>query len=331
MAGSARVAPVTVAAGDAQSDWVSTTCAVCGPEDATTVFRIPAVGALPETAVVRCSRCGLRRLSTRPGPAALAAFYGDQYNAFVGRTRSDRKQRAWNRLRDAYARPAGYRAGVVDRALLTSLATWALDINVPLRGVSGLKVLDVGCGFGDLLIYLKSRGCDTTGVDLDPRAAAQAREYGVTVHVGDLADLALPTAAYDVSVMCHSLEHVSDPNRELAELARVTRPGGRLHLAVPNGDAAALGVEAADWFHLSYPLHVWFFDARALSTLLARHGFTIVVPPRTTSRWHHLTRWMSRVRHAPWSATATAARIGWRSRHLDAGDVIRLVAERSAS
>jgi 2-polyprenyl-3-methyl-5-hydroxy-6-metoxy-1,4-benzoquinol methylase len=311
------------------ADWIATDCALCGPVEASTVLPIPAAAGLPATAIVRCTRCGLRRLSPRPGPAVLAAFYGADYNAFAGRTRTESKQRIWDRLRDAYARPDGHEPSAPERWVLGPFAKWAFDINVPLEHTNGLRVIDVGCGFGDLLIYLKSRGCETLGVDLDARAAEQAARHGVDIRVGLLTDLKLPTASFDVAVMCHSLEHVPDPAADLRELARVVRPGGRLHIAVPNGASAGLRVEGLDWAHLSHPLHVWFFDASTLGTLVERHGFRIVGQPYATSRWHHVSRWVSRMRSAPGQATLQLGRLAMRTAtRRQSGDVLRLVAER---
>jgi 2-polyprenyl-3-methyl-5-hydroxy-6-metoxy-1,4-benzoquinol methylase len=318
--------PLTPAA-----DWVATECVLCGPIEASVVLAIPAGDGAAATSVVRCARCGLRRLTPRPGPAALTAFYGTDYNAFVGRTRSGTKQRVWDRLRDASARPIGYDVAVPARWILGPFANWAFDINVPLGRRTGLRVIDIGCGFGDLLIYLRSRGCETLGVDLDPRSAAQAAHYGVDIRVGTVSDLALPAASFDVAVMCHSLEHVPDPSADLREVARILKPGGRLHIAVPNGASAGLQIEGRDWAHLSHPLHVWFFDRTTLGALLERHGFRLVSEPYSTSRWHHVTRWASRVRSAPLNATSRLGRLaGEAARRGDSGDVLRLVAERVA-
>jgi SAM-dependent methyltransferase len=313
------------------ADWIQTECVLCGQGDAEHLLEIPPGHGLPPSAIVRCTRCGLRRLNPRPGPAVLAAFYGTDYNAFAGRRRSLTKQRLWDRLRDAYARPSGHEPPAAVAWLLAPFARWVFDINVPLRRRGGVRVIDVGCGFGDLLIYLKSRGCDTLGVDLDARAAEQAAQYGVDIRVGSLPDLELPASSFDVAVMSHSLEHVPDPSTDLRELARILKPGGQLHIAVPNGGSAGLEVEGLDWAHLSHPLHVWFFDAVTLGALVERHGFRIVARPYATSRWHHWSKWAAQLTTSPVAATARAWRLALASLALaQPGDVLRLVAERTA-
>jgi ubiquinone/menaquinone biosynthesis C-methylase UbiE len=128
--------------------------------------------------------------------------------------------------------------------------------------------------------------------------------------------------------MCHSLEHVPDPAADLGELARIVRPGGRLHIAVPNGASAGLRVEGRDWAHLSHPLHVWFFDSRSLSTLVERAGFRLSRTPYTTSRWHHVSNWAKHMTSSPLGASARFARLAAAAPRRSSGDVLRLVAER---
>jgi SAM-dependent methyltransferase len=322
------------AAQAAATTWIATTCALCGARDAPPLFRVPhdeAPGG--STALVRCA-CGLRRLDPRPSQATVAGYYAAArgFNAFAGRTRPPLKQAFWNMLRDGFAAPAGHSvAGRLARPLTRPLARWLFDVNVALDGRRGLRVLEVGSGFGDLLVYLRSRGCTVLGTDPSPAAAAKAREYGIDVRVGTLRELALPSRAFDVIIMSHSLEHVPDPNDELAEAARLLAPGGRLHLAVPNGNAVRLRLDRTGWPHLSTPLHYWFFDPRSLTALLARHGFRPTSPPRTTTR-HHALLAFAAARRANGIGSATGALIRFAAASLrasDGGDVLRIEAELS--
>jgi SAM-dependent methyltransferase len=285
--------------------------------------------------VWRCAQCGLRRLHPRPTPASLPRYYAaaSAYNAYIGRTRSSRTQRVWNFLRDCYARPDGFGTGVrLASPVGRAIADWAFDINVPLHGAHGRRVLEIGSGYGDLLIYLKDRGCQVLGIDPSPEAAEAGRRHGVEIRVGFVADLALPPASFDAIVMCHSLEHVPDPNVELAEVARLLASGGRLHLAVPNGNAVRLDLDGVHWAHLSHPLHLWYFDAQTLTRLLARHGLEPVRPPSTTTRHHALKHWIGECRrgHLIAGTRQFAKFIAATARSPDGGDVLRLVACRKA-
>jgi hypothetical protein len=138
------------------SGWVATHCAVCGAGGGTRILEV----RRPEATswVVRCD-CGLRRLDPRPSPETVGRYYGDDYNAYVGRRRGPWKQAIWDFLRDVTAgAPGRGRRFEALRPTVGAFAEWAFDINVRLSRRTPPSVIEIGCGYGDLLIYLASRG-----------------------------------------------------------------------------------------------------------------------------------------------------------------------------
>jgi SAM-dependent methyltransferase len=100
--------------------------------------------------------------------------------------------------------------------------------------VAPRRVLEVGCGPGELAARIKDElGADVVAVDISPRMVELARGRGVDARVGDVVDLPFASAEFDCAVAAWMLYHVPDPDRALAELARVLAPGGRL-VAVTN-------------------------------------------------------------------------------------------------
>lgn len=101
----------------------------------------------------------------------------------------------------------------------------------------GARLLDVGCGSGALAVPAARRGCSVTAVDLAPRMidllADRARSEGVTVEgrVMDAHALDLPDDAYDVAVSLNGVTMSPQVARPLAEMVRVTRPGGTVLVA----------------------------------------------------------------------------------------------------
>lgn len=99
---------------------------------------------------------------------------------------------------------------------------------------AGSRVLDLGCGEGDLLAYLgKDRGCTGTGVEIDPDAVLTAIRRGVSVievdideQLGEFAD-----SSYDVVVMSQTLQATRRPAEVLREIGRI---GERCIISVPN-------------------------------------------------------------------------------------------------
>jgi SAM-dependent methyltransferase len=119
-------------------------------------------------------------------------------------------------------------------------------------------VLDLGCGVGHSFHRLAPR--ETVGMDLDAVAlAGQARE---TV-VGDMRTLPFEDGRFASVVSIQSIEHVPDPERVLAEVVRVLRPGGTAVLVTPNRLTFGRPEEIIDPFHFRE------FDARQLRDLCA--------------------------------------------------------------
>lgn len=100
--------------------------------------------------------------------------------------------------------------------------------------VSPRRVLEVGCGWGELAEWLaKETGAEVVAVDLSERMVSLARERGVDARLGDVQELEFADGEFDCAVAAWMLYHVPDLDGAIAELARVLRPGGRL-VAVTN-------------------------------------------------------------------------------------------------
>jgi ubiquinone/menaquinone biosynthesis C-methylase UbiE len=97
------------------------------------------------------------------------------------------------------------------------------------------RALDAGCGHGFQTALLLDAGYATHGVDVAAALLALARRRVPSAHLARADVMALPYAAgsFDAVSCCGStLSFVDDPDRALAEIARVLRPGGRLVLEV---------------------------------------------------------------------------------------------------
>jgi ubiquinone/menaquinone biosynthesis C-methylase UbiE len=100
-----------------------------------------------------------------------------------------------------------------------------------LAPAEGDRILEVGCGRGFVTARVQRLSPRTEGVDVNPEAV----RHGVAANLQAMSAtrLEFPDASFDKVYSFHTIEHVADLGRALAEMARVLRPGGRLMLVYP--------------------------------------------------------------------------------------------------
>jgi 2-polyprenyl-3-methyl-5-hydroxy-6-metoxy-1,4-benzoquinol methylase len=214
--------------------------------------------------VAVCDSCGAGATLPHATTEDLSSFYPDAYSAHLlesGLLGSVQELGQRLILDRALARPP--------LAALTKLAPG--------------RLLDVGCGRGDLGAALVRRGWRVAGIDPSEQACAIARARGVDTCVATLESAPFEEAAFDAVVMNHSLEHVVDPRDDLARCYRLLRPGGLLIVSVPNFGSWQLEVFGSKWYALDLPRHRTHFTLRALGRALSAQGFEIVSLRTTTS------------------------------------------------
>jgi len=138
-----------------------------------------------------------------------------------------------------------------------------------------VRLLDVGCSSGALLLTARDLGFDACGVEPSEDAAASARQAGLQVVTGFLESAAFPGGAFDALILMEVIEHLRDPRSMLKECRRVLKPGGILLVTTPNFGSWTARLMGGRWDSLSLTAmggHVSFFHPGSIRLIAERTG-----------------------------------------------------------
>lgn len=211
----------------------------------------------------RCPECDAWVLDPRPEPAAIGPWYSEYYPA----PEMEWRRKAWGKYKPAQALGIDW--------IRAKDALWRLK-RVGATVDANATVFDAGCGAGGFLAAVREcSGAQVQGLDFDPRCAAFASEvYAVPVDEGELMDQGYADGAFDVVASWHCLEHTYDPPAELAELHRITKPGGHLVLEVPTYGPIGW-LFRGKWLFLQAPTHLYHFRPKTIRSLLEGAGWRV--------------------------------------------------------
>lgn len=158
----------------------------------------------------------------------------------------------------------------VDRYSATNRARQEVLLNGLAGYTQGRRLLDVGCGDGQLLETAKESPWDGRGIDLSEAAIAICVKQGLRASRLDFFDASLDAERFDAIVMSELLEHVQAPGRFLQRAEALLASGGILYLTTPNFGSAARRLLGGAW-PVIHPEHIGYFERSTLQRLARRH------------------------------------------------------------
>lgn len=254
-------------------------CSLCGGDSTELVFEVEEqiTGDHEKFRIVKCKRCGLVYVNPRPCKGDITSYYpAETYDAhqLVGQRRNFRrclKTLVWESL-PGYSRRTGIFKRILGR-LLGAILLRHVEIVVPFK--ENGRILDVGCGNGELIGWMKEYGWDTYGVDVGKKACEIAEKQGLKAFCGRLHEAGYPPEYFDVIAISHVLEHVHDPLALLRECNRVLKEDGLLILAAPNFGCFDCQLFGKSWYGIDAPRHLYHFTLDTLDAILNCAGFQV--------------------------------------------------------
>lgn len=175
----------------------------------------------------------------------------------------------------------------------------------------GQRVLDCGCGSGKIATLLAQQGCEIIGIELAAERAQRARAVCRRLIQGNLMDAStwdrLEAEQFDVVLLSHVAEHITEPVALLRKAAERVLPGGRLVAAIPNVAYWRVRLEllAGRWDYQDHGIldrtHVHFYTLKTAVELFRSAGLQIVslrvalLPPSGGPIRQLAVRWLRRI------------------------------------
>ncbi len=232
-------------------------CPVCASVRSAVLFqqsfeRLAGASLLDGYEVVICADCGAGFADDIPPQPVFDAYYRDLSKYDDGD-------------RSGEARPGSARR-------FTEIA----DTIVPWLPAKDARILEIGCGSGELLGVLRDRGYQNVlGVDPSPGCVRSAlQHYGVPAVIGTILTVLQPGEPYDVLILIGVMEHIRDLEPAAEALRSLVRPEGRVYLEVPDASRYVPRLDAP--FQEFSPEHINFFSRQSLVNLLQRRCFRAI-------------------------------------------------------
>jgi SAM-dependent methyltransferase len=208
--------------------------------------------------VCTCADCGFTFTNPRPTPNELGRYYESE--AYISHSNTSRS------LQDKIYQIVRKRAIRQKHALIAAHEPQG-------------RVLDIGCGTGQFLGYLMSRGYLVQGVEPN----TTAREQAIADHALNVVpslEQVQSQENFQVVTMWHVLEHVPDVRATFKRLFALLGKRGLLVIAVPDRESWDAQHYGSDWAAWDVPRHLSHFRRPDIHTFLAEHGFELIATRR---------------------------------------------------
>lgn len=203
--------------------------------------------------ISQCNECGFVFLNPQPEKEKLEPYYDSP----------------------DYISHSGTEKGIINKIYKkVKKITIKRKLKIVCRYSVGRKILDIGCGSGELLNIFKENKWQTMGVETNEKARNYAiKKYGLQV-IDETEVEKIQDRSFDVICLWHVLEHVPELQKRMNELKRLLKPAGTLFIAVPHCNSYDAAYYKEYWAAYDVPRHLWHFTPSTLKALCNKYGFS---------------------------------------------------------
>lgn len=136
------------------------------------------------------------------------------------------------------------------------------------------NLIDVGCGIGHFLSVAKQRGWNVYGTEFTDEAIEICESKGIIMNQGVLDSRNYESIEFDVVVSFEVIEHINNPQTEVANFNKILRTGGCAYLTTPNFNSLSRYILKEKWSVIEYPEHLCYYTPKSLNSIFERNGFS---------------------------------------------------------
>lgn len=140
------------------------------------------------------------------------------------------------------------------------------------------SILDIGCGNGRFLLYLKKLGFKNLfGIELPGKSADRASKIqGLNILIGEIEHVKFETDGFDAITLFHVMEHMKNPLHILKNIKNWLKQDGILIISFPNIASRQAQKYKGLWLHLDPPRHLNFIAPHNFIYLMSQSGFELI-------------------------------------------------------
>lgn len=228
-------------------------CDLCNSTEKKLLFQKQGLLCSRTFCVVKCLDCGLIYTTPRLTPESTQMLYSKSYYGtynMLGASEDMNKEEMRNRK---------------VRSILE-----IINSARPLSKVD--KILDIGCGKGDLIRFLSRDGYMAEGTEISSYAYNCLKSEGLNVHHGDISQGLLKGKKYDIIVSTSVIEHVYSPKKFLQSAYELLNERG-IFLCTTDIAEYFLKKEKSSWKELTPDVHIYYFGEETLKRYFRICGF----------------------------------------------------------
>ena len=233
-------------------------CKICGnlEKNRYHIAREMMFGYRDEFLYMECGSCGVLQLINVP--ESIEKYYPSNYYSFF-------PQNKYSILVRQIYSALTYKNGLLGDIIMNICSKNDAILSLKrLKIKENQRILDIGCGSGQLLLMLKFLGFDDI-MGIDPYIKKDILySNGVKICKKELEEV---KDIFDIIMLHHVFEHMDQPQKIMNNLSRILSPNGRIIIRLPIASSYAWHHYGVNWMHMDPPRHFYLYTLKSIEIL----------------------------------------------------------------